>query len=160
MRQDVIKDFRFLIVNMNIQYFVDAFSLIVYLKAYTTCSAVSRTSSKVKLSLFRKMRGLEGEAGRLASQVTRAWKRLVIFYDGPPLGRCTQKTAHHGWIPQICFFYSIVAVCCGSGSARIRIQLKGKMRHQSDKLDPDPHPHQSNKLDLDPHQYPDDRPRF
>ncbi len=47
-----------------------------------------------KLSLFRKMRGLEGEAGRLASQVTRAWKRLVIFYDGPPLGRRTQETAH------------------------------------------------------------------
>ncbi len=95
---------------MNIPCFADAYSLIVYLKTYTACSAVSRSSSIVKLSLFRKMRGLEGEAGRLASQVTRAWKRLVIFYDGPPLGRRTQETAHHGWIPQICFFYSIVAV--------------------------------------------------
>ncbi len=95
---------------MNIPYVADAYSLILYLQAYTACSAVSLTSSKVELSLFRKMRSLEGEAGRLASQVTRAWKRLVIFYDGPPLGRRTQNTAHQEGISQICLFYSIFTV--------------------------------------------------
>jgi len=57
------------------------------------------------------MRGLEGEAGRLASKVTRAWKRLVIFYDGPPLGRRTQETADQGrGFHKFAFFYSVVAV--------------------------------------------------
>ncbi len=100
----------FTTVDIDIPCFAYAYSLIVYERlTLHTLHAVSLTSSKVKLSLFRKMRGLEGEAGRLASQVTRAWKRLVIFYDGPPLGRRTQETAHHGWSPQICFFYNIVA---------------------------------------------------
>ncbi len=75
------------------------------------------------------MRGLEGEAGRLASKVTRAWKRLVIFYDGPPLGRRTQETAHQGWIPQICLFYNIVAVLLIRFWIRMDPhQLKGRMR--------------------------------
>jgi hypothetical protein len=58
----------------------------------------------------------------------------------------------------------LVPQCCESGSAWIRIKLKGKVgsgseSHQSDQLDPDPDPHDSDKLDPDPYQFADDKPK-
>ncbi len=47
--------------------------------------------------------------------------------------------------------------CCGSGSACIRIKLKGRIRSKVIKQDPDPH--QRYNLNPDPHQFADDNPK-
>jgi hypothetical protein len=37
--------------------------------------------------IARQLRGESGEVGRLAEQLVRSWKLLVLNYDGPPVGR-------------------------------------------------------------------------